>query len=80
MTDITAPTQFRPWLKDELARVGREINEMRREIGILQEGLNDLEVERSHLIDQLERLDQLYESEAIANLRRTNPGEHPWLM
>jgi len=80
MTNIPASTQYRPWLKDELTRVDQEIYAMRREIGILQEGLNDLEVERSHLIDQLERLDQLYESEAIANLRRTNPGEHPWLM
>ena len=80
MTNITAPTLYRPWLEEEIARLNQEINEMRREIGILQEGLNDLEVERSHLIDQLERLDQLYESEAIANLRRTNPGEHPWLM
>jgi hypothetical protein len=62
MTDITAPTQCRPWLKDELARVVREINEMRREIGILEEGLNDLENERSDLIDQLERLDELFDS------------------
>jgi chromosome segregation ATPase len=62
MTDIIAPIQCRPWLKDELARVDREITEMQREIGILQEGLDDLEIERSDLIDQLERLDQLYDS------------------
>jgi hypothetical protein len=62
MTDIIAPIQCRPWLKDELARVDREINEMQREIGILQEGLSDLEIERADLIDQLERLDQLYDS------------------
>jgi hypothetical protein len=64
MTDITAPTQYRPWLKDGIARLDREINDMQREIGILQEGLNDLEIERSDLIDQLGRLDQFYESEA----------------
>ena len=62
MTDITAPTQYRPWLKDELARVVREITEMRREIDTLEEGLNDLENERSDLLDQLERLDELYDS------------------
>ena len=63
MTNIPASTQYRPWLKDELTRVDQEIYAMRREIGILQEGLNDLEVERSQLIDQLERLDQFYELE-----------------
>ena len=62
MTDITAPTQYRPWLKDELARVVREITAMRREIETLEEGLNDLENERSDLLDQLERLDELYDS------------------
>ena len=61
MSDITAPTQYRPWLKDELARVVREITEMRREIETLEEGLNDLENERSDLIDQLDQLDKLYE-------------------
>jgi hypothetical protein len=63
MTSITAPIQCRPWLKEELARVDREITEMQREIGILQEGLDDLEIERSDLVDQLERLDELYEHE-----------------
>jgi chromosome segregation ATPase len=65
MTTITAPTRYRPWLKDELARVNREINEMRRAIDTLEEGLNDLENERSDLIDQLgqlDQLDQLYDS------------------
>ena len=61
MTDITPPTQYRSWLKDELARVVREITEMRREIDTLEEGLNDLENERSDLLDQLERLDELYD-------------------
>jgi hypothetical protein len=61
MTNITAPIQCRPWLKDELARVDREITAMQREIGILQEGLNDLEIERADLIDQLDQLDKLYE-------------------
>ena len=63
MTNITAPIQCRPWLKDELARVDREITAMQREIGILQEGLNDLEIERADLLDQLGEFDQLYESE-----------------
>jgi len=63
MTNITAPTLYRPWLEDEIARLNQEINEMRREIGILQEGLNDREIERADLIDQLGRLDQFYESE-----------------
>ena len=62
MTNITAPIQCRPWLKDELTRVDREITEMRREIETLEEGLNDLENERSDLIDQLKRLDELYDS------------------
>ena len=65
MTTITAPTRYRPWLKDELARVNREITEMRRAIDTLEEGLNDLENERSDLIDQLgqlDQLDQLYDS------------------
>jgi hypothetical protein len=62
MTDITPPTQYRSWLKDELARVVREITAMRREIETLEEGLNDLENERSDLIDQLKRLDELYDS------------------
>ena len=62
MTDITALIQYRPWLKNEIARLDREINDMQREIGILQEGLSDLEIERADLIDQLERLDQLYDS------------------
>ena len=62
MTDITALIQYRPYLKNEIARLDREINDMQREIGILQEGLNDLEIERADLIDQLERLDQLYDS------------------
>jgi chromosome segregation ATPase len=61
MTNITAPTRYRPWLKDELARVDREITEMRREIETLEEGLNDLENERADLIDQLDQLDKLYE-------------------
>ena len=63
MTNITAPIQCRPWLKDEIARVNQEINEMQREIGILQEGLNDREIERADLLDQLGEFDQLYESE-----------------
>ena len=63
MTNITAPTLYRPWLEEEIARLNQEINEMRREIGILQEGLNDREIERADLIDQLGRLDQFYESE-----------------
>ena len=62
MTDITALIQYRPYLKNEIARLDREINDMQREIGILQEGLSDLEIERADLIDQLERLDQLYDS------------------
>ena len=53
MTDITALIQYRPWLKNEIARLDREINAMRREIGILQEGLNDREIERADLLDQL---------------------------
>jgi chromosome segregation ATPase len=61
MSAITAPTQYRPWLKNELARVDQEINEMQREIETLEEGLNDLEIERSDLIDQLDQLDKLYE-------------------
>jgi len=56
MTDITALIQYRPYLKNEIARLDREINDMRREIGILQEGLNDLEIERADLLDQLGRL------------------------
>jgi hypothetical protein len=56
MTDITALIQYRPWLKNEIARLDREINDMQREIGILQEGLNDREIERADLIDQLGRL------------------------
>ena len=56
MTDITALIQYRPWLKNEIARLDREINDMQREIGILQEGLNDLEIERADLLDQLGRL------------------------
>ena len=53
MTDITALIQYRPYLKNEIARLDREINDMQREIGILQEGLNDLENERADLLDQL---------------------------
>jgi hypothetical protein len=53
MTDITALIQYRPWLKSEIARLDREINVMQREIGILQEGLNDREIERADLLDQL---------------------------
>jgi hypothetical protein len=60
MSDITAPTQYRPWLKNELARVDQEIYAMQREIETLEEGLNDLEIERSDLIDQLDQLDKLY--------------------
>ena len=61
MTDvITASIQYRPWLKDELARVDQEIFTMQREIETLEEGLNDLEIERSDLIDQLDQLDKLY--------------------
>ena len=56
MTDITALIQYRPYLKNEIARLDREINDMQREIGILQEGLNDLEIERADLLDQLGRL------------------------
>ena len=56
MIDITALIQYRPWLKNEIARLDREINDMQREIGILQEGLNDREIERADLIDQLGRL------------------------
>jgi len=56
MTDITALIQYRPYLKNEIARLDREINDMQREIGILQEGLNDREIERADLIDQLGRL------------------------
>jgi hypothetical protein len=44
MIDITALIQYRPRLKNEIARLDREINAMRREIGILQEGLNDREI------------------------------------
>ena len=69
MTNITAPTLYRPWLEEEIARLNQEINEMQREIGILLEGpkdrendreimillegLNDREIERSDLLDQL---------------------------
>ena len=56
MTDITALIQYRPYLKNEIARLDREINDMQREIGLLQEGLNDLEIERADLLDQLGRL------------------------
>ena len=56
MIDITALIQYRPRLKNEIARLDREINDMQREIGILQEGLNDLEIERADLLDQLGRL------------------------
>ena len=48
MTDVTMP------LKDEIARLDREINEKRHEITCLQEELDDLEAERSDLLDEFD--------------------------
>jgi hypothetical protein len=65
MTNVTAPIQCRPWLKDEITCLDWEIAEKQRDIEILQEGLDDLEIERADLIDQLDqldKLDQLYDS------------------
>jgi predicted nuclease with TOPRIM domain len=41
-------------LRSELARLDKEIRETRQEVECLQERLDELEVERSDLLDELE--------------------------
>jgi predicted nucleic acid-binding Zn-ribbon protein len=52
MTDVTT-IDHTAKLKAELTRLDREIRETREQISCLQNELDDLEVERSELLDEL---------------------------
>jgi predicted nucleic acid-binding Zn-ribbon protein len=52
MTDVTT-IDHTAKLKAELTRLDREIRETRGQISCLQNELDDLEVERSELLDEL---------------------------
>jgi predicted nucleic acid-binding Zn-ribbon protein len=52
MTDALLDREAR--LRSELARLDKEIRETRQEVECLQERLDELEVERSDLLDELD--------------------------
>jgi len=58
MTNITTATSFvgdrEARLRSELARLDKEIRETRQEVECLQERLDELEIERSDLLDELD--------------------------
>jgi septal ring factor EnvC (AmiA/AmiB activator) len=53
MTTDTTTIDHTAKLRAELARLDREIRETREQISCLQNELDDLEVERSELLDEL---------------------------
>jgi uncharacterized protein YlxW (UPF0749 family) len=53
-TTTSSVVDHKARLEAELTRLDKQVHEKRREIECLQEELNDLEVERSDLLDELD--------------------------